>query len=131
MHLVSAGFPEEMPTIHSKFGRRCPDRFGVGLEPPDKVKHSPVDLLGSLLLGPMTATWQQESSPKLRYKLRQVGMIWSIPRKAKTRSRSPAMYSAGTVTCTPETGAKSSQFRSMLRYQFSAPRNPVRANSLT
>jgi DNA-binding transcriptional LysR family regulator len=30
-------------------------------------------------------------------------MIWSIPGKAKTRSRSPAMYSAGTVTCTPDT----------------------------
>ena len=56
-----------------KFARRCPDRFGAGLQPPDKVKHSLVDLLGSLLLGPMTATWQQESSPKLRYKLRQVG----------------------------------------------------------
>jgi hypothetical protein len=26
---------------------------------------------------------------------------------------------------------KSSQFRSMLRYQFSPPRNPVRANALT
>jgi hypothetical protein len=49
-------------------------------------------------------------------------MTWSIPRKAKTRSRSPAMYSAGTVTCTPDTGAKSSLFRSMLRYQFSPPR---------
>jgi len=53
--------------------RRCPDRFGAGLQQPDKVNHSLVDLLGSLLLGPMTATWQQESSPKLWYKLRQVG----------------------------------------------------------
>ena len=100
-----------------KFARRCPDRFGAGLQPPDKVKHSLVDLLGSLLLGPMTATWQQESSPKLRYKLRQDDLVH--PRKAKTRSRSPARYSAGTLTCTPDTGAKSSQFRSMLRYQFS------------
>jgi hypothetical protein len=57
------------------------DRFGAGLQPPDKVKHSLVDLLGSLLLGPMTATWQQESSPKLRYKLRQVGDDLVHPRK--------------------------------------------------
>jgi hypothetical protein len=55
-----------------KFARRCPDRFGAGLQPPHKVKHSLVDLLGSLLLGPMTATRKQKCSPELRYKLRQV-----------------------------------------------------------
>ena len=89
MHLVSAGFPEEMPTIHSKFGRRCPDRFGVGLQPPDKVKHSLVDLLGSLLLGPMTTTWQQESSPKLRYELRQVGDDLVHPTKGQNEIAVP------------------------------------------
>src|SRR5229473_5879262 len=85
---------------------------------------------GALSPGKSACGEESGGSPKLRHKLRQVGDDLVHPRKAKTRSRSPAMYSAGTVTCTPETGAKSSQFRSMLRYQFSAPRNPVRANSL-
>src|SRR5260370_42403301 len=72
-----------------KFARRCPDRFGAGLQPPDKVKHSLVDLLGSLLLGPMTASCQQESSPKLRYKLRQVGDDLVHPTKAQNEIAVP------------------------------------------
>src|SRR2546425_7350834 len=72
-----------------KFARRCPDRFGAGLQPPDKVKHSLVDLLGSLLLGPMTATWQQESSPKLPYKLRQVGDDLVHPTKGQNEIAVP------------------------------------------
>ena len=45
----------------------------IGLQALDKLNYSLVDLLGSLLLGPMTATWKQKCSPELRYKLRQVG----------------------------------------------------------
>ena len=53
----------------------------------------------------------------------------AAPGNASTKSRSPATYSAGTVTFAPANGARSSQFRSMFRYQFNPPRNPVRANS--
>jgi hypothetical protein len=72
-----------------KFARRCPDRFGAGLQPLDKLNYSSVDLLGSLLLGPMTAAWQQESSPKLRYKLRQVGDDLVHPTKGQNEIAVP------------------------------------------
>src|SRR5665213_3496272 len=48
-----------------------------------------------------------------------------------TKSRSPAMYSAGTVTGMPAKGAINSQPRSTLRHQASGPWNPLRAYSLT
>jgi hypothetical protein len=35
----------------------------AGLQALDKLNYSLVDLLGSLLLGPMTATWKQKCSP--------------------------------------------------------------------
>src|SRR5215467_9454185 len=57
------------------------------------------------------------------------GNSWSMPLKDRTKSRSPAMYNAGTVTLAPTHGAKSSQFLSMLRYQLSPPRKPARLNS--
>src|ERR1700736_6784576 len=50
---------------------------------------------------------------------------------AATKSRSPAMYSAGTVTAAPAKGAINSQPRSMLRHQARGPWNPLRAYSLT
>src|SRR5882672_10983372 len=58
-----------------------------------------------------------------------VAMSWE--KTAATKSRSPAMYSAGTVTAAPAKGAINSQPRSMLRHQASGPWNPLRAYSLT
>src|SRR5580692_8174304 len=56
-------------------------------------------------------------------------MSWE--KTVATKSRSPAMYSAGTVTAAPAKGAINSQPRSMLRHQARGPKNPLRANSLT
>ncbi len=47
-----------------------------------------------------------------------------VPGKAGTRSRSPYTYSAGEDTTAPCQGAVSSQLRSRLRYQLSAPVKP-------
>jgi len=55
----------------------------------DKLNYSLVDLLGSLLLGPMTATWKQECSPELRYKLRQVGDDLVYPTKGQNEIAVP------------------------------------------
>src|SRR5919201_271193 len=57
------------------------------------------------------------------------GSSLSMPRKLRTRSLSPVMKTAGTMTFAPAHGASSSQLRSVLRYQLSPPRNPVRGNS--
>ena len=59
----------------------------------------------------------------------KTGSSCSLPRTDRTRSRSPATYSAGTVTLALVHGASSSQLRSMFRYQLRPPRNPVRVNS--
>ena len=48
-----------------------------------------------------------------------------------TKSRSPTMYSAGTVTRPPLKAAMSSQPRSILRHHPRGPRNPLRVNAST
>jgi hypothetical protein len=77
-----------------KFARRCPDRFGAGLQPPDKVKDRLVDLLGSLLLGPMTATWQQESSLKLRRSTLRHGAVTCCATARKLTDEEMSVYRA-------------------------------------
>ena len=60
-----------------------------GLELPNEVNHGPVDLPGPFLLGPVTAAWQEEGSPKLRYKLGQVGDDLVHPTKSQNEIAVP------------------------------------------
>ena len=73
--------------------RKALDRHQTGpmsfLQALDKLNYSLVDLLGSLLLGPMTATWKQKRSPELRYKLRQVGDDLVHPTKGQNEIAVP------------------------------------------
>src|SRR5882672_11578490 len=56
----------------------------------DKLNYSLVDLLGSLLLGPMTAAWKQQFSPELRYKHRQIGDDLVHPTKGQNEIAVPS-----------------------------------------
>ena len=55
-----------------------------------ELQHGGVDLGRALLLGPVAAAGQDDGLAQLRDELGSAGSSWSMPRKASTRSRSPA-----------------------------------------
>src|SRR5690348_8496062 len=109
-------------------------RGHTAVKPPALLQIERRNSIKSRLTSSGRSCWIQWPAPVSRTFRHRLGALASSVRYASayisiTRSLSPAMNRVGCASFAPARNPVSSHPRSMLRYQLSPPRNPVRLNS--